>query len=327
VVIGASAVTSRFPIVVSTLPAGTDGGTALALVAVTVMRVTQTDGRDGLRTLRVEGRLTEQTMEELRMACEAILSERRTVEIELTGLQFVDTTGASMLRSLARQGVALVGGSGFVTAVLRDDSAAGTTDSDDALVARLRAGEGAAYETLVRQYGGRMLSTARRFMVSEDEARDVVQEAFIAAFKSVGGFNGTARLSTWLQRIVVNAALMKLRTRRRRREDSIEGLLPGFNEDGCWASAPANWETPADTLLEQRETRVRVRAAIDELPASYRTVLMLRDIEELDTDEAAVALGITPNAVKVRLHRARQALKTLLERDLPGAAPAAAHSA
>jgi RNA polymerase sigma-70 factor (ECF subfamily) len=273
--------------------------------------------------LRVEGRLTEQTMEELRMACEAILHERRTVEIELTGLQFVDSTGAGLLRSLERRGAALVGGSGFVTAVLRDDSAAGTTGGDDALVVRLRAGEGAAYETLVRQYGGRMLSTARRFVGSEDEARDVVQEAFIAAFKSIDGFNGTARLSTWLHRIVVNAALMKLRTRRRRREDSIDGLLPTFDDDGRWASAPANWQMPADALVEQRETRSRVRAAIEKLPASYRTVLMLRDIEELDTDEAAAALGITPNAVKVRLHRARQALKTLLERELAIATPAA----
>jgi RNA polymerase sigma-70 factor (ECF subfamily) len=290
-----------------------------------MMRVTQTSGRDDLRTLRVEGRLTEHTAEELLMACEAVLSERRTLEIELTGLQFVDSTGASMLRGLERRGAALLGASGFITAVLRDDAtpAAG----DGTLVARLRAGDPAAYETLVRQYGGRMLSTARRFVGSEDEARDVLQEAFIAAFKSIDGFNGTARLSTWLHRIVVNAALMKLRTRRRRREESIDGLLPSFDEDGRWASAPTTWETPADALLEQRETRSLVRAAIDRLPASHRTVLMLRDIEELDTDEAAAALGVTPNAVRVRLHRARQALKTLLERELPIAAPAAACTA
>ncbi len=307
--------------------AATETGTALALEAVTMMRVTQTSGRDDLRTLRVEGRLTEQTAEELRMACEAVLSERRTLEIELTGLQFVDTTGASLLRGLERQGAALIGGSGFITAVLRDDATSVAADGDGALVARLRAGDAAAYETLVRQYGGRMLSTARRFVGSEDEARDVLQEAFIAVFKSIEGFNGTARLSTWLHRIVVNAALMKLRTRRRRREEPIDGLLPSFDEDGRWASAPTTWETPADALLEQRETRSLVRAAIDRLPASYRTVLMLRDIEELDTDEAALALGITLNAVKVRLHRARQALKTLLERELPIAAPAAARSA
>ena len=288
-----------------------------------MMRITQTSDRDGLRTLRVEGRLTEHTMEELRMACEAILSERRTVEIELTGLQFVDSTGAGLLRNLERRGAALVGGSGFLTAVLRDDTTPAPGHDDNALLARLRAGEGAAYETLVRQFGGRMLSTARRFVGSEDEARDVVQEAFIAAFRSVDAFNGGARLSTWLHRIVVNAALMKLRTKRRRREDSIEGLLPSFDEAGGWAGAPANWETPADALFEQRETRVRVRTAIESLPATYRTVLILRDIEDLDTDEAAASLGITPNAVKVRLHRARQALKTLLDRELANAAPAA----
>lgn len=248
------------------------------------------------------------------MACEAILNERRTVEIELTGLQFVDGTGAGLLRNLERRGAALVGGSGFVTAVLRED--ANPASGDDTLVARLRAGDGAAYETLVRQYGGRMLSTARRFVRSEDEAQDVVQEAFIAAFRSVGGFNGTARLSTWLHRIVVNAALMKLRSRRRKHEESIEDLLPQFDEQGEWSSQVAPWEISSDTLLQQQETRALVRHCINRLPDTYRTVLLLRDIEDLNTEEVAETLGITPNAVKIRLHRARQALRTLLEQDL-----------
>ena len=152
-------------------------------------------------------------------------------------------------------------------------------------------------------------------MGSEDDARDVLQEAFISAFRAIDGFAGAARLSTWLHRIVVNTALMRLRSRRRRREESIEGLLPRFDEEGRWAEPPARWSASTDTLLERQQTRAAVRSAIDRLPLNYRTVLLLRDIEELDTDETAALLGMTVNAVKIRLHRARQALRTLLQRE------------
>jgi RNA polymerase sigma-70 factor (ECF subfamily) len=163
-----------------------------------------------------------------------------------------------------------------------------------------------------------LLAVARRIVGNDETARDVLQEAFLAAFRSMDGFAGTARLSTWLHRIVVNAALMKLRSRRRRPEESIEELLPRFDETGHFADAPSAWEASFDRTFERGETRVLVRLAIDELPPSYRTVLVLRDIEELDTDETAAMLGVSPNAVKTRLHRARQALRTLLERRLAG---------
>lgn len=109
---------------------------------------------------------------------------------------------------------------------------------------------------------------------------------------------------------------MKLRSRRRKREESIDELLPRFDADGEWANEPSNWTTPSEELLQQQETRALVRQCIDRLPESFRTVLLLRDIEELDTEEAASVLGISPNAVKIRLHRARQALRTLLEQTL-----------
>jgi RNA polymerase sigma-70 factor (ECF subfamily) len=165
-----------------------------------------------------------------------------------------------------------------------------------------------------------MLQVARRMMPSEDDARDVVQEALLSAFRSIGSFEGTARLTTWLHRIVVNAALMKLRSRRRRREESIDDLLPRFDDDGHFAEPVAPWEVEAETLLERHETRGMVRRAIERLSENYRSVLILRDIEELDTEETAAALGIQVNAVKTRLHRARQALRTLLERELRGGA-------
>lgn len=197
---------------------------------------------------------------------------------------------------------------------------------DASLVARLKAGDGEAFETMVRTMGGRLLSVARRMLGDEEAARDAVQDAFLSAFRSLDGFDGHSQLSTWLHRIVVNAALMKIRTRQRRPEQPLEPLLPTFADDGHHAEAVTAWGHSPERLLEQQETRAIVRAAIASLPHSYRAALLLRDIEGLSTHEAAVALGITDNALKLRLHRARQALTTLLRArlgDKTAVAPAA----
>jgi RNA polymerase sigma-70 factor (ECF subfamily) len=186
--------------------------------------------------------------------------------------------------------------------------------ADVDLVRRLKAGDEDAYADVVRTLGGRMLSVARRFLHDEEAARDAVQDAFLSAFRGIHNFDGEAQLGTWLHRIVVNAALMKLRTRRRKPEQSIEPMLPAFAEDGHHASRPViAWTESAEQALLRREARERVRAAIADLPESYRTVLLLRDIEERSTREAADLLGITENALKLRLHRARQALATKLQ--------------
>lgn len=159
----------------------------------------------------------------------------------------------------------------------------------------------------------RLLAVARRLLRNEEDAKDAVQEAFISAFRSLHSFEGNCLLSTWLHRVAVNAALMRLRSRRRKPEESIEALFPTFLEDGHHTSDPPEWRDSADVLLEQRENREFIRACIDELPETYRTVLVLRDIEDLDTEEAACMLGVSNSVVKVRLHRARQALRSLLE--------------
>jgi RNA polymerase sigma-70 factor, ECF subfamily len=189
-----------------------------------------------------------------------------------------------------------------------------------ALLVGLRAGDGAAFEALVRTCCGSLLATARRFLRHEEDARDVVQEALLAAFKAIQGFDGRARLSTWLHRITVNAALQKLRSRRRQ-EQPIEPLLPRFLPDGHQANPAAEWPEPADAVLQRRELLALVHACIDRLPEAYRSVLLLRDIEELDTEETARLLGVNPGVVKTRLHRARQALRALLDPHLRGDAP------
>jgi RNA polymerase sigma-70 factor (ECF subfamily) len=187
------------------------------------------------------------------------------------------------------------------------------THTDDALLlARLRTGDEAAYGELVRTETKHLLAVARRMLRNEEDAHDAVQQAFLSAFRALPGFNGQSRLSTWLHRIVTNEALMRLRKRGRRQEESIDDLLPGYLEDGHHAEQFSEWALPADTRLVRGETRVQVRAAIDRLPEAYRTVLLMRDIDELSTEEAARMLGVNTNTVKIRLHRARQALLKLL---------------
>jgi RNA polymerase sigma-70 factor (ECF subfamily) len=191
--------------------------------------------------------------------------------------------------------------------------------TDAELVDGLRAGDPSTFELLVRNEGPRMLSVTRRILKDDDEARDAVQEAFISAFRARSQFNAESRISTWLHRIAVNAALSRLRSRRRRPEDSLDDLLPRFQPDGHHAERFASWNEPADVTISRKETAAHVRDAIDSLPETFRTVLMLRDIEGLSSQETASMLNITPNAVKLRLHRARLALRTLLAPHLQGA--------
>ena len=194
------------------------------------------------------------------------------------------------------------------------------TPDEEQLLAGLRRGDDDAFELLVRTYGGRLLQVARRFLREED-ARDALQEAFLSAFKSIERFDGKAKISTWLHRIVVNAALMRLRKKSSQVEESLEPLLPTFLEDGHRANPGSPWPENPEETLGREELRDSVRQAIDQLPVKYRSVVLLRDIEQLSGAETGELLGLTPNAVKVRLHRARQALREILDpRILEGAA-------
>jgi RNA polymerase sigma-70 factor (ECF subfamily) len=182
-----------------------------------------------------------------------------------------------------------------------------------ALLRRLRAGDEQAYECLVRRYSGRMLAVAQRYLGCSDDSADAVQEAFIAAYNAMPAFAGNSSLATWLHRIVVNVCLMKLRWRSRRRTVPIDDLLPQFDEAGRHARPVAPWPEQACNRLSRAETQAQVRTCIDMLPDDYRSILLIRDIDQLDTEETAELLGISIPAVKTRLHRARQALRTLLD--------------
>jgi RNA polymerase sigma-70 factor (ECF subfamily) len=177
----------------------------------------------------------------------------------------------------------------------------------------MRRGDDDAYAQVFRRYGGRMLATARRLLGNEEDARDAVQEAMLSAFRAVGRFEGGAQIGTWLHRIVVNAALMRMRSRRRKPEASIDELLPDYQADGH-RLLQAEGDPYPDEQLERAQLLALLRTCVDELPDGYRQVYLLRDVEELSSEEVAMAMGLTPNAVKIRLHRARQALMTLVRR-------------
>lgn len=183
---------------------------------------------------------------------------------------------------------------------------------DAALLAALAAGDPLAFEELVRAHAGRMLAVARRMLPCEDDAHDALQDAFISALRGLQAFRGGSSLGTWLHRIVVNACLMKLRSRERKNTVSIEELLPTFDDTGHHEVAVSPWSATAVEQTALLETRQQIREAIERLPETHRSVLLLRDIEELDTEATAALLGISTTAVKTRLHRARQALRALL---------------
>jgi RNA polymerase sigma-70 factor (ECF subfamily) len=187
-----------------------------------------------------------------------------------------------------------------------------------ALLAGLRAGDEKSFESMVRTWCGRMLAVARRLLGSEEDARDCVQEAFLNAFQKLSAFEGRSSLGTWLHRIVVNQALSKLRARGRRPEESLDGLLPTFDASGHRLGPRARPTVSVQELAARNEVREVVQRSIARLPDPYRVVLLLCDIEGYNTEEAAGLLGITEGALKVRLHRARSALRALLEPVLRG---------
>jgi RNA polymerase sigma-70 factor (ECF subfamily) len=177
---------------------------------------------------------------------------------------------------------------------------------ESTLVEALRAGNESAFEYLVSTQRERMQAVARRFFAEEEDVRDAVQEAFLAAYRGIDRFEGQARLSTWLHRVVVNACLMKLRSRRRKPEQSLD--------EGTAAGLVSLDPEDAQSRLERREDAAEVQDAISTLPEHHRRVLLLRDIEDRDTRETAEVLSISPAAVKTRLHRARVALRSRLVR-------------
>lgn len=181
---------------------------------------------------------------------------------------------------------------------------------DDALIEGLRAGDKHACACLIKHHGSQMYALALRIMGDADEAEEVVQEAFISACGKMTSFEGRSKLSTWLYRITTNAALMRLR---KRREETVSLDEPQEMDEGDELPRQlGDWSLePSQEALSQ-ELRQVMEAAIQELPDTLRSAFILRDIQGLNTQEAAEALDVTETALKVRLHRARLQLRERL---------------
>lgn len=155
--------------------------------------------------------------------------------------------------------------------------------------------------------------------MDEDDARDAVQETFGKVAESIQTFRGDSSVSSWLHRMVINLCISRLRARTSRQEVSIEELLPTFLDDGHRAEPSPPWPNNLDHAIQRETLCELVTHNIDRLPTSYRTVLMLRDIDGLCSKETAEVLSISVGSVKVRLHRARRALREMLDPVVHGA--------
>ena len=185
--------------------------------------------------------------------------------------------------------------------------------SDEDLAARAAGGEVSAFEALVGRYQHRVFRLACR-LTSETDAPDVVQDTFLQVYRHVSTFRGEAQFSTWLYRIATNAALMHRRARARRPSLSLDEFLPRFDADGQLEDTPDALRVACrvDELLDRQVLATKTLAAIDGLPNLYREAFVLRDLEELPTDEVAQVLGVEPATVRQRVHRARLMVREYL---------------
>jgi RNA polymerase sigma-70 factor (ECF subfamily) len=177
--------------------------------------------------------------------------------------------------------------------------------TDSELLGLARAGDAAAFDNLIRRHDRHLYRIARSVLIDDQEAEDVIQEAFIKAFKGLGSFRGSAKLSTWLTRITLNEAI----GRRRQRIRTVQ--LENRDAPSGRAATVVPEQDPEQTAAQHQIRKVLERA-IDELPDSLRTVFVMRDVEELSTSDTARHLGIRDATVKTRLHRARRILRELL---------------
>ena len=179
--------------------------------------------------------------------------------------------------------------------------------SDEEVVVRVLAGETGMFEVVMRRHNQRLYSVARAILRNDGEAEDVMQDAYVRAYEHLNQFAGRAKFSTWLTRIAVHEALA-----RQRRGNRYQELKPMSEREGDPMDRFASLTPNPEQQASNSEIRRLLEEAVDSLPDNYRTVFMLRDIEEMSTTDAADVLEITEENVKVRLHRARALLRKSL---------------
>jgi RNA polymerase sigma-70 factor (ECF subfamily) len=187
--------------------------------------------------------------------------------------------------------------------------------ADSVLATRTAAGDAEAFEALMRRYNRKLFRVARSILKNDADAEDALQDAYLQAYRRMADFRGEAQLGTWLTRIVINQALMRLRADKRAR------VVVSFHQhdadgpvDPAEQIADEKSESPTDAAF-RAEIRRLLEHRIDELPMAMRTVLIMRDVEDMSVQETADSLGIPPATVRTRLFRARAMLRDRLARD------------
>jgi RNA polymerase sigma-70 factor (ECF subfamily) len=195
-------------------------------------------------------------------------------------------------------------------------SVAPATQVDDAaLVQRVLAGEATSFELLMRRYNQRLYRVARSMLRDSAEAEDALQDAWLSAFQAMGNFRGEASLATWLSRVVVNQCLARLR-RQARRDNIVPMVSMGGPEDEEYAAMPTTETDTPDKALVRSELRAVLERKLDELPEAFRTVFVLRCVEELSVEETARCLDIPEATVRSRHFRARSMLRESLAQEI-----------
>ena len=186
---------------------------------------------------------------------------------------------------------------------------------DVSLAQRVHAGDQAAFEQLMRRYNQRLYRLARSMLRDAGEAEDAVQDAYLAAYQSMNAFRGEASLATWLSRVVVNQCLARLR--RQARRDNIVPMVPmGGPDEQEGPAMPADDKDSPDRALLRAELRAILERKLDELPETFRTVFVLRSVEELSVEETARTLDLPEATVRSRHFRARSLLRESLAQDI-----------
>ncbi|MCX6842908.1 MAG: sigma-70 family RNA polymerase sigma factor [candidate division WOR-3 bacterium] len=186
---------------------------------------------------------------------------------------------------------------------------------DDELVRRVQAGNGEAFEELVRRYERKVYNITYRLMGNEQDASEALQDAFLRAYRFIGKFQFKSSFFTWLYRIATNVSLSKLR---KREKVDIVSIDQPVNEAGDLPFEIPDVKYGPEKLMHQRELRAAIQKAVDELADDYRSVVVLRDLEGLSNEEVSKVLHLSVAAVKSRLHRGRLVLREKLKNHLPG---------
>ena len=192
-----------------------------------------------------------------------------------------------------------------------ENPAAGGAETDDSLIARIRAGETACFEVLIRRHNERIYRTVRAVLGDDADVEDVMQQAYVSAYQHLDAFEGRARFSTWMTRIAINEAYGRLRRRHRNQP------APWEDDDAMADEPEATGPTP-EQVAARREMHALLERAVDTLSLPNRTVFVLRAVEGLTTTETAECLKISEDAVKTRLHRANDALRRRLAAEIGG---------